>query len=194
MALRQRLDKWLWFARVARTRSLAARLVAEGHVRLNARRIETPAKGVGPGDVLTIALERHVRVLRSWLPAAPGRLYRSFSLVRGIAGTRRLSLARPCQWSYLNTYHSPDSAAEASGFLQKSCKIPWTIWTNSAKTIHPHGLDRSAALRASSRCRAGEGAFLESLGKIVILWRSMAPFSTSRYVNGIASRTGNCFR
>jgi ribosome-associated heat shock protein Hsp15 len=64
MAERQRLDKWLWFARVVKTRSLAARLVAEGHVRLNARRIETPAKGVVPGDVLTIALERNVRVLK----------------------------------------------------------------------------------------------------------------------------------
>jgi ribosome-associated heat shock protein Hsp15 len=64
VALRQRLDKWLWLARVAKTRSLAARLVAEGRVRLNARRIETPAKGVGPGDVLTIALERRVRVLK----------------------------------------------------------------------------------------------------------------------------------
>ena len=64
MALRQRLDKWLWFARVARTRVLAARLVTEGHVRMNARRIETPARGVGPGDVLTIALERRVRVLK----------------------------------------------------------------------------------------------------------------------------------
>jgi ribosome-associated heat shock protein Hsp15 len=61
---RQRLDKWLWFARVVRTRTLAARLVGDGHVRVNTLRIETPAKPVGPGDVLTIALERHVRVLR----------------------------------------------------------------------------------------------------------------------------------
>lgn len=61
---RQRLDKWLWFARVVKTRSLAARLVSGGHVRLNGRRIETPAKAVVPGDVLTIALEREVRVLR----------------------------------------------------------------------------------------------------------------------------------
>jgi ribosome-associated heat shock protein Hsp15 len=64
----QRLDKWLWFARVAKTRSLAARLVADGHVRLNARRIETPAKAVSPGDVLTIALERRVRVLKVLSP------------------------------------------------------------------------------------------------------------------------------
>jgi ribosome-associated heat shock protein Hsp15 len=64
MAERQRLDKWLWFARVVRTRTLAGRLVGDGHVRVNAQRIETPAKPVRPGDVLTIALERQVRVLR----------------------------------------------------------------------------------------------------------------------------------
>lgn len=61
---RQRLDKWLWFARIVKTRSLAAKLVTEGRIRLNAVRIETPAKSVGPGDVLTIALEREVKVLR----------------------------------------------------------------------------------------------------------------------------------
>jgi ribosome-associated heat shock protein Hsp15 len=64
MAERQRLDKWLWFARVVRTRTLAGRLVGDGYVRVNAQRIETPAKPVGPGDVLTIALERQVRLLR----------------------------------------------------------------------------------------------------------------------------------
>jgi ribosome-associated heat shock protein Hsp15 len=63
MESRQRVDKWLWFARVTKTRTRAARLVTDGHVRLNARRIETPATAVGPGDVLTIALERQVRVL-----------------------------------------------------------------------------------------------------------------------------------
>ena len=61
---RQRLDKWLWFARVARTRPAAAALVVAGHVRMNGRRVALPAKPVAPGDVLTIALEREVRVLR----------------------------------------------------------------------------------------------------------------------------------
>ncbi len=64
MAERQRLDKWLWFARVVKTRSLAAKLVGDGHVRVNGQRSDVPAKLVGPGDVVTIALERHVRVLR----------------------------------------------------------------------------------------------------------------------------------
>jgi ribosome-associated heat shock protein Hsp15 len=64
MADKQRLDKWLWFARVVKTRSLATRLVSEGYVRVNAQRVEIPAKPVGPGDVLTIALEGRVAVLR----------------------------------------------------------------------------------------------------------------------------------
>ena len=61
---RQRLDKWLWFTRVVKTRSLAARLVTEGHVRVNSVRVETASKAVKPGDIVTVALERHVRVLR----------------------------------------------------------------------------------------------------------------------------------
>ncbi|WP_395697621.1 RNA-binding S4 domain-containing protein [Methylocella sp.] len=64
MAEGQRIDKWLWFARVTKTRSLAARLVADGHVRVNARRVEAPAKPVAPGDVLVVSLERQVRVLK----------------------------------------------------------------------------------------------------------------------------------
>ncbi len=68
MAETQRLDKWLWFARVVKTRTLAARLVSAGHVRLNARRIDVPAKAVSTGDILTIALERQVRVLKVLQP------------------------------------------------------------------------------------------------------------------------------
>jgi ribosome-associated heat shock protein Hsp15 len=61
---RQRLDKWLWFARLVKTRQEAVRLVEEGFVRVDARCADVPSKSVGPGDVLTIALERQVRVLR----------------------------------------------------------------------------------------------------------------------------------
>ena len=67
-AARQRLDKWLWFARVVKTRALAAKLVTAGHVRLNGTRAAGPDKPVRPGDVLTIALERQVRVLRVVAP------------------------------------------------------------------------------------------------------------------------------
>jgi ribosome-associated heat shock protein Hsp15 len=65
---RQRLDKWLWFARVVKTRALAAKLVTAGHVRLNGAHAAGPDKPVRPGDVLTIALERQVRVLRVVAP------------------------------------------------------------------------------------------------------------------------------
>ena len=65
---RQRLDKWLWFARVVKTRALAAKLVTAGHVRLNGVRAPGPDKPVRPGDVLTIALERQVRVLKVVAP------------------------------------------------------------------------------------------------------------------------------
>ncbi|MDE2363660.1 MAG: RNA-binding S4 domain-containing protein [Hyphomicrobiales bacterium] len=61
---RQRLDKWLWHARMARTRTSAAALVIEGHVRLNGQRCVQPAKAIRIGDVLTIALARDVRLLR----------------------------------------------------------------------------------------------------------------------------------
>ena len=61
---RQRIDKWLWHARLVRTRSAAAALAASGHVRLNGARIAAPAKPVKPGDVVTIALDARVRVLK----------------------------------------------------------------------------------------------------------------------------------
>lgn len=54
--LQQRVDKWLWHARMARTRTLAAKLVSEGHVRLDSRRVTDPSKKVRAGDILTLAL------------------------------------------------------------------------------------------------------------------------------------------
>ena len=61
---RQRIDKWLWHARVVRTRSAAAELAASGHVRVNGARVAAPAKPVRAGDVVTIALDARVRVLK----------------------------------------------------------------------------------------------------------------------------------
>jgi ribosome-associated heat shock protein Hsp15 len=61
---RQRLDKWLWFARVVKTREAAAALVESGHVRLNRVKVLKPSHDVRPGDVLTITLHSRVRVLR----------------------------------------------------------------------------------------------------------------------------------
>jgi ribosome-associated heat shock protein Hsp15 len=61
---RQRIDKWLWHARVVRTRSAAAALAAAGHVRINGQRVDAASRAVRPGDVVTVALDRAVRVLK----------------------------------------------------------------------------------------------------------------------------------
>lgn len=61
---RQRLDKWLWFARFAKTRSTAVRLVEGGHVRVEGRRIESASHGLKLGDVLTLALPHATIVVR----------------------------------------------------------------------------------------------------------------------------------
>ncbi|UWQ23042.1 RNA-binding S4 domain-containing protein [Jannaschia sp. W003] len=58
-----RVDKWLWHARFFKTRSLAARMVGEGGVRVNGARIEKSSHAVGPGDTLTFSQGRQVRVV-----------------------------------------------------------------------------------------------------------------------------------
>ena len=61
---RLRIDKWLWQARFFKTRSLAAKQVSGGHVRVNGDRAQKPAQTVGPGDVLTFAQGRVIRVVQ----------------------------------------------------------------------------------------------------------------------------------
>lgn len=60
----QRLDKWLWFARLAKSRSLAARLVSEGRVRVNRLKVTKPGRAIRVGDVLTAVIHGRLRVLR----------------------------------------------------------------------------------------------------------------------------------
>jgi ribosome-associated heat shock protein Hsp15 len=61
---RQRLDKWLWHARVVKARTSAAMLVEAGHVRINGVRETAPGHAVKIGDVLTVGLDRTVRLLK----------------------------------------------------------------------------------------------------------------------------------
>lgn len=60
----QRLDKWLWYARVVKSRTLASSLVQDGKVRINRERITKPSQTIRPGDVITVAVHRQVRVLK----------------------------------------------------------------------------------------------------------------------------------
>lgn len=64
MEARQRIDRWLWHARIVKTRPLAASLVTSGYVRVNKRRVETPAYIIRKQDILTVAFPGTVRVLR----------------------------------------------------------------------------------------------------------------------------------
>lgn len=58
-----RIDKLLWFLRFVGSRSLAQDWVAEGHIRLNGRRIERASTAVRSGDVLVLPLRSGVRVI-----------------------------------------------------------------------------------------------------------------------------------
>lgn len=64
---RARLDVWLWRARFFKTRSLAARAVEGGAVRLvrsgASKLVAKPAEAVGPGDVLVVAGARGLRTV-----------------------------------------------------------------------------------------------------------------------------------
>lgn len=61
---RQRLDKWLWHARVVKARAGAAALIEAGHVRINGVREKAPGHSVKLGDVITVGLDRTVCVLK----------------------------------------------------------------------------------------------------------------------------------
>jgi ribosome-associated heat shock protein Hsp15 len=76
---RQRIDRWLWHARLVRTRAAAAALTGAGYVRVNGVRIDAPGRMVHSGDVITVALDRSVRVLK----------VRGFRERRGPAGSAK---------------------------------------------------------------------------------------------------------
>jgi ribosome-associated heat shock protein Hsp15 len=59
-----RIDKFLWFARLTKTRSLATRLADAGHIRVDGRRVDRAHAGVKPGDTITLMLHDRVRVIR----------------------------------------------------------------------------------------------------------------------------------
>ena len=63
----QRLDAWLWCARLARGRSDCAAIVESGRVRINRQPTDKPHAKVRPGDVLTIAVGQGERgAIRIW--------------------------------------------------------------------------------------------------------------------------------
>ena len=73
MAESLRLDKFLWFARIVKTRALAQELAEKGRIRIDGRRIDRAHAPVRIGDVLSFAQAGRVRVLKiGALPARRG--------------------------------------------------------------------------------------------------------------------------
>ncbi|UCI08601.1 RNA-binding S4 domain-containing protein [Mesorhizobium sp. B1-1-8] len=66
---RQRIDKWLFFSRAVKSRSLAAKIVVAGRVRINRDKAAQASDIVRCGDVLTITLEGRILV---WKVLEPG--------------------------------------------------------------------------------------------------------------------------
>ena len=59
-----RLDKWLWHARLFRTRRLATRYVETGRLRVDGEKTAKPHFSIRGGEVLTFPLGKHIRVIR----------------------------------------------------------------------------------------------------------------------------------
>lgn len=59
-----RIDRFLFFIRLARSRTLAQGIVAEGHVRVDGKRVEKPSDEVRVGSIVALPLRGRVRVLR----------------------------------------------------------------------------------------------------------------------------------
>ena len=59
-----RLDKWFWYARFIKSRSLATKLCNSGKVRVNGSLIKKAHQSVAPGDVLTFPVGPNIRVIK----------------------------------------------------------------------------------------------------------------------------------
>ena len=67
---RQRIDKWLFFARLRKSRSLAAKSVEQGDVSVNGQPVRQPSYNVKAGDTVVLSLDRHDMVVKVLLPGA----------------------------------------------------------------------------------------------------------------------------
>lgn len=63
-AAKLRADKWLWQARFFKTRSLSAKLITAGHLRVNSEKVHKASATLKCGDVLTFPQAKQIRVVR----------------------------------------------------------------------------------------------------------------------------------
>lgn len=91
-----RIDKLLWYLRLAKTRSAAQTLVGAGHIRLNGKRVERAAQVVSVGDVMVLPLHKGVAVIELLaLPQRRGPAPEAQACYRTLDGTVRVPLAAP---------------------------------------------------------------------------------------------------
>jgi ribosome-associated heat shock protein Hsp15 len=64
----QRLDKWLWFARLTKSRTVAAAEVTGGKIKVNRVTVTKPSHAIKSGDVITSRISKNIRVLRVVAP------------------------------------------------------------------------------------------------------------------------------
>lgn len=96
----QRVDKWLFFARIVKSRSLAQKMVRDGHVRVNGSRIYRPSVEISVGDRLDVSLQR-----------------REVRLIIAGAGTRRGPYSEACLL-YRDVSPPPEAREKISAFEQ----------------------------------------------------------------------------
>ena len=66
-----RIDRFLFFIRLLKSRTLAQSLIEEGHVRIDGKRVEKSSEDVRIGSIIAMPLHGKVRVLR--VLSLPGR-------------------------------------------------------------------------------------------------------------------------
>ena len=59
-----RIDRFLFFIRLVKSRTLAQAIIGEGHVRIDGKRVDKPSECVGVGSVVALPLHGRVRILK----------------------------------------------------------------------------------------------------------------------------------
>lgn len=91
-----RIDKLLWYLRLAKTRSIAQAMTEEGHIRLNGRRVERAHQKVAAGDRITLARGASVMAIELLaLPNRRGPAPEAQSCYRVLDGPAQIHLAAP---------------------------------------------------------------------------------------------------
>jgi ribosome-associated heat shock protein Hsp15 len=97
-----RIDRLLWFLRLAASRSFAQQWAQAGHIRLNGRRVVKSSAAIAAGDVLTLPMRGHVRVIEILaLPARRGPAAEAQACYRVLDDGRPIDIAgsKPQQYN-----------------------------------------------------------------------------------------------